>query len=156
RLVPGVFAGAFVSAALVFAADPAKDGPDDPPRLQKKRKPPQDNPAAKPDMPKDDPDKLKKDGELQDQSEPDAADSDEQEILNRIDKNLKSAQDRLANKDVGDGTRQMQRDVLKDLDALIEHQKNQNQQQSGDEQSSSSSRSKNSSKQSSKSQGRKG
>jgi hypothetical protein len=164
RLVPGVLAGAFVSAGLAFAAEPPKDGPDDPPRLQKKHKPPQDQPSAKPDKPKDDPDKPKKDDEQKDQPDAGAGDPEmnEQETLNRIDRNLKSVQDRLANKDLGDGTRLMQRDILKDFDTLIEQQKNQNQQQSSADQSSSSSasssKSKNSSgsKSSSKSQGRKG
>jgi len=45
---------------------------------------------------------------------------DEQEILQRVLKNSRTSEERLANKEVNDGTKQVQRDILSDLDKLIE------------------------------------
>lgn len=58
-----------------------------------------------------------------------ADDEDAKEIVTRIGKNMRSSEDRLAKKDPGEGTRQIQRDILKDLDGLIEQNKRQQQQQ---------------------------
>jgi len=50
----------------------------------------------------------------------DEAEVDEQEMLNRIAKNMRSAETRLANKELGEDTKQVQRDILQDLDRLID------------------------------------
>jgi hypothetical protein len=44
---------------------------------------------------------------------------DEEEVLQRVAKNLKTVEQRLARKELGDATRQVQEDILKDLDALL-------------------------------------
>lgn len=106
-------------AGLVGAADDPPPGPaDEPPVLLKKKKPgdkPKAPPAPEKEPPKDAP-KAKIDDEP---DEPEVPVEDEQEVLNRIARNLKTAEDRLANREVGEGTRQVQRDILKDLDSLI-------------------------------------
>jgi hypothetical protein len=44
---------------------------------------------------------------------------DEQEVLARVAKNMRTVEERLANKELGEGTKQFQRDILHDLDELI-------------------------------------
>src|SRR5262249_20854265 len=39
--------------------------------------------------------------------------------LQRVSRNMRSSEERLANKELTDGTRQIQQDILKDLDSLI-------------------------------------
>lgn len=48
-----------------------------------------------------------------------AKQEDPQEVLERVKENMKASADRLGNKDVGDKTREIQKDILRDLDALI-------------------------------------
>ena len=125
---------------IVSADDPAPDKPTEPPvRLKKKSrpetpdaaKPPtveeKEKPASKPSPPRlEEP----KDG-------PEPADNGEKEaeILARIARNLKAAEDRLAKSEINDGTKQLQEDILKDLDALIEQSmRSQNSGSSGGEQ----------------------
>jgi len=106
---------------------------DDPPVLLKKKKaddkpspakpePNEEKPKAeaKPDAKKDDPD-----ADLEAKSK---------EIMARIAKNLRSAEDRLKSNDTGDGTQQVQRDIVKDLDSLLETIKQQEQQQQNQQQ----------------------
>lgn len=136
---------AFVLAvtSLTLAADPAKpdEGSDDAPlRLKKKNKPPLPVPG------KDDLDKkpVSEDqppvDEAKDESRP-ARDGgpddravqgeDFQNVLERIGKNMRLAEDRLDNKELGDGLHSIQDDIMKDLDSLIKRQQEQQQQQSG-------------------------
>lgn len=119
------------------------DKPEPPVRLKKKLKQPKadepdkkadDKPDAKAEEKQPEKKKLEptprkegKEGKGDDavpDDEPDA-----KEVVARISKNMRSSEDRLAKKDPGDGTKQIQRDILKDLDSLIEQSKRQQQQQ---------------------------
>lgn len=152
RVVVGLLSVAFLIAGLAIAQEPP--GGDDPPvRLKKKNKPDavekgkEDQPKPA-DPPKDEPkDKDPKDKDPKEGAEPavpDEPEMDESEVLNRVGKNMRTSEDRLANRELTDGTRQVQDDILKDLDSLINQMKNggggadnQNQneqQQAGDEQ----------------------
>jgi hypothetical protein len=118
-------------ASDVQGIEPPQEPMDPPVRLKKKEKPemPQDRTkSAEPSKPKE--------------SQP--ADStvlekDTADILARISKNMRVSEDRLAAKDAGEGTRYIQRDIIKDLDSLIEKTKRQQQQQQQQQQQSSSS-----------------
>src|SRR5262249_54366196 len=57
----------------------------------------------------------------------------------RISKNMENSKERLAQKDPGDGTQQVQRDIVVDLDKLIEQSQRQQQQQQQQQSSQSSS-----------------
>jgi len=81
--------------------------------------------------------------------DPDKAKTDAKELIERIHKNMDSSQERLGKQDPGADTRKIQKNIVKDLDDLIDQMENQNQSQSS---SSSSSKSKSQSK-SSASQG---
>ena len=52
---------------------------------------------------------------------------DEQEILERIARNARTSEDRLGNRELGEGTRDLQQEIIKDIDSLIERSKNQDQ-----------------------------
>jgi hypothetical protein len=127
---------------LSIADDPAPGQPEPPVRLKKKDKPKADPaPDKKPEPPKDN---DVKEGEPADALDPE---QDPKETLARVSKNMKSSADRLADKDPGEGTRQVQRDIIKDLDSLIEQMK---QQQNNNSSSSSSNDSSSSQKQDAK------
>src|ERR1700693_4970724 len=51
--------------------------------------------------------------------EPAEPQEDEKEVLSRVSKNMRSLEERLANKELGDGTRQVGDDIMKDLESLI-------------------------------------
>jgi hypothetical protein len=110
----------FASSSLPAADNPAE--PTEPPvRLKKKEKPkpapaPEEKPAARP---KKEPGKERVPAPDPENPEKDAA-----EILARISRNMRSVDERLQKKDVGQGTRQIQRDIVKDLDKLIHQMKN--------------------------------
>src|SRR5262249_53780934 len=111
---------------LTLAADDPPAGQDEPPvRLKKKERPgaPKDDPMKKPDPEKNpEPDKKPdpdKKPEAKEDPPPAEPAEGEEEILERLLKNTKKAQDRLANREVDEGTRQLQRDILKDIEALI-------------------------------------
>jgi hypothetical protein len=109
-----------------FADEPGAGGEEPPIRLKKKTKP-SSVPESKP-SPAQSKDGAKQPGppkamDPQDDPELPAADEpevDEEEMLNRIAKNMRSAEARLANKELGEETKQVQRDILKDLDRLID------------------------------------
>ncbi len=110
-------AAVIVLSGLSAADDPPQDKPEPPVRLKKKIKQGDDPPPAperRPE-PRDEPEVPPDDG------------ADPQEVLNRVAKNLRTIDERLANKEVNEGTRQLQRDALKDMDALIELMKRQQQ-----------------------------
>jgi hypothetical protein len=100
----------------------SQPSPAEPPvRLKKKETPKPVEPSEKktepvrPKEPKDEP------------APPDARDA--AEILLRVSQNMHLAEERLGRRDPGENTRQIQRDVLKDLDSLIEQAKRQQRQQ---------------------------
>ncbi len=142
-----------VSLLMGFIAAPAwADGddpkPNQPPsgaqeppvRLQKKTKPKEEAEKDKQVTPPKKEDagfgRLGKDEKGGDDRPPAEPDQDPKEILGRISKNMDSSKDRLAQRDPGDGTQQIQRDIVKDLDALIEQSKRQQQQQQQQQQQS--------------------
>jgi hypothetical protein len=79
------------------------------PPVEKKPGPPTGDPRQKPEPPKED-----------------LPAQDDQEVLNRIEKNMRTAQDRLAHRELNDGTEQVQDDIVKDLDQLIKRLQNDN------------------------------
>jgi hypothetical protein len=129
RAVLGLFFLVFAVVPWINAADPPDGDQDEPPRLKKKEKP-----AA----PKEDPDKKpaaedKKDKKTEPapkererikigdepRDKPAEPEVDIQELLSRLLKKTRTTEERLANKEVGEGTRQLQRDILKDIESLI-------------------------------------
>ena len=134
RILVGLLSVAFLLAGLAIAQDPPTEtirpfvsrrrtG-----RTPSKRK---EEPPAKPvDPPNDDP--KEKDPKVQDPKEkdpkddaaPDEPEMDEAEVLNRVGKNMRTAEDRLANRELNDATRQVQDDIIKDLDSLINKMQN--------------------------------
>jgi hypothetical protein len=119
---------AFLCVALTVLAapaaqDPPGDQPEPPVRLKKK---------ARPEQPPDDkPAERAKDKDAKEAKDDPPIDPEKEakEILARINKNLESARERLKKEDPGDVTQQHQRDVVKDLEALIDQMKKQQQQQ---------------------------
>jgi hypothetical protein len=114
----------FLTVGSLARADDAPDKPEPPVRLKKKNRI-ADEDAAKPPAAEEKKPALKepaKDGEPKKEAEPEPQnpEQDEKETLERLSRNLRTVDERLANKEVGDATRQVQRDILKDLDALIE------------------------------------
>jgi hypothetical protein len=129
--------GAFLATSLALAEDPVegkKGDPEEPPLRLKKKKRTDEPPRVEPkksdkDEPKD-PEKEggeklkkreKKDGEgpLVPEDGPAGPEEDEKEVLDRIGQNMRAVEEKLANKELGDPTRQRQEDILKDLDSLI-------------------------------------
>jgi hypothetical protein len=145
RIAAGLLSVAFVLAGLAIAQDPP--GGDDPPvRLKKKHHPDAadkgpEEPPKPAEPPKDSP-KPKDEKKDPKEADPGAADEpevDEAEVLNRVGKNMRTSEDRLDHAELNDGTRQVQEDIIKDLDSLINQMKNggaedQNQQQNPQDQ----------------------
>jgi len=130
-LVAGIFAG------VAVADDPALDPAEPPVRLKKKNRPakkvepPKDvkkGGEAKPAVP--DPEKPlrpKIDDEPRDPAAKKRSDAEAEckKIVERILKNLEKAEAKLAKNDPGRTTRDIQRDILSDLDKLIEQTQSQ-------------------------------
>src|SRR5262249_11972468 len=106
---------------------------------------------VKPDL------RRQRDPKEEPESAADEPEVDQQETLNRIAKNMRSVENRLANSELGEDTKQVQRDIMNDLDRLIEQDQNSNSNSSSSSSDSSSSASKSSKKSQGKqmSQGRK-
>ena len=128
RLGVFVLAASIVFVGLAFADDPPAQ-PDDPPvRLKKKDK--TDPKKTTPDKiddgktPKKDDKKEPKKDDAKEPAEPAMPQEDEAEVLNRVTKNIRTVDEKLANKELGDSTRQLQEDILKDLDSLIRSAEN--------------------------------
>ena len=137
-----ITAGFLAVAVSTVYAEPPADA-DDPPVLKKKGAPQIDD-SPKPEADKKDTDKAKKPG---DAPKPDAdkgappeqSQQDAEEVLKRVAKNMHAIEKRLANKELGDATRQAQDDALKDLDSLIDLTENPPESKDGQSESSSSS-----------------
>jgi hypothetical protein len=125
---------------LAAADDDPKPGQSElPVRLKKKSKPNEDADKDKKLQP---PKKEEAGKEAKEGDEPAVEpEQDLKEIIGRISKNIDSTKARLAQKDTGDGTQQLQRDIVKDLDALIEQSNRQQQQQQQQDQAGQSSKS---------------
>jgi hypothetical protein len=147
----GLLMAALLAGGLAAADDPAKDQPEPPVRLKKKARPepgPEKPPAStkkpEPPLPPKPEDKTQKpDKDKEPKEEPDEPEEDlEQkikELTDRVAKDLQTAEERLDKKDAGDGTQQVQREVVKGIDELMEQMRRQQQQQQQQQQSSSSS-----------------
>jgi hypothetical protein len=122
RFVPVLLAGVVFLAGLVLADEPA--GPDEPPvRLKKKKPRGDDKPMTEPGKPDD----KKKDDKKKDQpkagerreAEPVTPQEEEREVYQRVIKNVHTVEEKLAKSDLGEGTQQSLRDILKDIESLI-------------------------------------
>jgi hypothetical protein len=137
RFVPLLVAA--LAVGLAWADDPPDPG-DAPVRLKKKAKPGEPDKAdpAKPPAGEDKEKKAKEPAkeDPRGQPEPDQPQEDEKEVLQRVGKNMRSVEERLGNKELNEGTRQLQEDILKDLESLIRLSQ---QQDSGSSSDSSSS-----------------
>ncbi len=60
--------------------------------------------------------------------DPDALEREVQETINRLSKNFRKVEDKLQKKDPGDDTQQVQKDIIKDLDELIDQTRRQEEQ----------------------------
>lgn len=116
-----------------------KDKPDDGPlRLKRKKRadaPPAEDkkkdgmPEKKGELPL--PGKAKDKGEerLQPEDGPADRDEDDKELYDRIARNMRAVEEKLGNREVGEPTRQQQRDILEDIDRLLRRSEQQNQDQ---------------------------
>jgi hypothetical protein len=144
----GLLTMTLIACGLAVADDPPLDQNEPPVRLKKKVKPqPEPDAAKKSEQPKkaEPPKKVEPPGkprEGKEDADREAADMEQKlkEITNRLSKNLETAEQKLKENDPSDPTQQVQRDIVKDLDDLIEQMKRQQQQQ---QQSSSSSQQRN-------------
>jgi hypothetical protein len=118
RFVLVLLAGVVFLAGLALAQEPA--GQDEPPvRLKKKKPRGDDKPMTEPAKPDD---KKKDDKKAEPrEAEPVTPQEEEKEVLQRVIKNVHNVEERLAKNDLGEGTRQTQRDILKDIESLIRH-----------------------------------
>ena len=140
----GLLALALAATTSIADADAGRDRPEPPLRLRKKEKPnlpprekklrpePEDTDTGKDRSAHK---KLKpqpKEEDARRGGEPDGKDAAEEakEALARAAKNMRASQERLARRDPGEGTRQIQRDILQDLDSLIKQSQRQQQQTS--------------------------
>ncbi|MGL4555468.1 MAG: hypothetical protein ACRC33_30230 [Gemmataceae bacterium] len=148
RRVLTVLFGALLACGLA-AQEPGgdKDKGAEPPRLKKKKRdgaaPPEakkEEEKPKEELPKEEPPKDEKPGKgkeppvkggkgkegpakddpiVPEDGERGDPGEDDKEILERISKNMRAVEDKLGNKELGEPTEQQQRDILKDIDALI-------------------------------------
>jgi hypothetical protein len=161
RTLVGLLLCGFAVCLSAAFADPPADPPEPPVRLKRKAKPPVEPPPAekkadaapaKKDEPprKEDPPKVgepakkpepRKDGEPEGGADASAARLAEEahETMARVTRNMQTSEDRLGKRDPGDATQQVQRDIVQDLDKLIELNKQRQQQQQQQQSSSSSS-----------------
>lgn len=134
RFIPVLLAGLVALAGFALAQDPPA-GQDEPPVRLKKKKPRGDEkPEAKPEEKKKDDKKDNKKSEKKEEpreAEPAMPQEEEKEVFQRVVKNVHDVDERLAKNDLGEGTRQTQRDILKDIESLIH--RNENPPQSNDQ-----------------------
>lgn len=121
-----------VFVGLTFAGgEPPADPGDAPLRLKKKPKS-DDNKTEPPKTTekklddKNSPEKKADDKkeETTDEAAPTEPEQDEKEVMERIARNLHSVENRFANKELNEGTRQLQDDILKDIESLIRSSEN--------------------------------
>ncbi len=114
---------------LALAQDPpANDGP--PVRLKKRKPNNEDKPRGDPDKAeerkRDDNKGEKKEEQKTEprEAEPVTPQEEEKEVLQRVVTNVQRVGERLAKSDLGEATQQTQRDILKDLESLINRNEN--------------------------------
>jgi hypothetical protein len=120
-----LLASGLVVAATAATQAPSGDTQEPPVRLKKKKKA---QPEQPPDRPESQPEPRKK-PKLDEDADLDPRDdlklqgkqeSDEDELFQRIARNTRLSEEKLANRETGEGTRKLQEEILKDLDRLIE------------------------------------
>ncbi len=137
---------ALLAASRAAADDPIPDQTEPPVRLKKKVKPSQEKPTTepKPAAQKKPDDSTKAPSEprrpAEAKQEPDSKELEDKlkELMNRISQNMNRVEERLGKKDPGETTQQTQRDIVRDLDDLIDQTKRQQQQQQQNPSSASS------------------
>jgi hypothetical protein len=134
RWLPLMLAGVLFTFGLAAADDPPGGGQEEPPvRLKKKGKVySEEKPKAEPGKPaeKKEPAKKEEGAEAAPAKEPEP-EIDEQEVLNRIAKTMRTVEKKLAKPDLDESLHQAQDDIVKDLDSLIRSQENPPQDQGG-------------------------
>lgn len=129
RLLTLLLAGLVCLAGLAFAQEPPA-GDEPPVRLKKKKPRGDDKPKAEPDKAdkkKIDDKKDEKKPEKKDdmrEAEPVTQQEEAKEVLQRVVQNVHKVDERLAKNDLGEATQQTQRDILKDLESLIQRNEN--------------------------------
>jgi hypothetical protein len=137
-----LFPAFIVGLAMVFCVTSARaQKPEEPRplRLEKKVRPtdpakPADKEKPKPkaeDQPKTGAEKPPTKGEPDEElkkEDPEALEREVQETINRLSKNFRTVEDKLQKKDPGEGTQTVQRDIIKDLDELIDQTRKQEEQ----------------------------
>jgi hypothetical protein len=122
-----------------IAQPPAE--PEEPPvRLKKKKKTTPEKPESPPEKPEPLPEpkkkpKLDEDADLDPRDDirmPQGEEPEEDEIIRRIIRNTRLSEEKLANRETGEATRKLQDEVIRDIDRLLEQQK-QNQQNPQDQ-----------------------
>jgi hypothetical protein len=126
RFAPLLLAGVVCLAGLALADEPA--GQDQPPVRLKKKKPrgddkPMTEPGKADEKNKDEKKKDRPKAENR-EAEPVTQQEEEKEVFQRVIKNAHNVEERLAKNDLGEGTRQTQRDILKDIESLIHRSEN--------------------------------
>jgi hypothetical protein len=117
------------------AQEPAGDQGDPPVRLKRKKRSGEPPAAKQPGKEKESKDKepagpkdkdkekkpaaKEKDEPLDPEDGPMDEEEDDKEVLERIGRNMRSVEDKLGNRELGEPTSQQMRDIVKDIDALI-------------------------------------
>jgi hypothetical protein len=141
RLLALLLAGVVLVVGLAWGEDgpEKKDKPDGgPPRLKRRKRPENPPPATEPAKKDKDKAPAKDDKQpgkdKEKEAEEDAIvpedgegepEEDEKDVLERISKNMRSVEEKLGNRELGEPTAQQQRDILKDIDSLIRRQQQQ-------------------------------
>ncbi len=116
-----LLAGGVFLTGWAFAQEPPADKDEPPLRLKKKVSPDEPEPSKEPKKPAAEEKKPDEPGKEPEPAEPEENDK---EVLDRVAKNMRSLEERLANKELGEGTRQVGDDILKDLESLIRMSEN--------------------------------
>jgi hypothetical protein len=117
--------GALLLTGLVVGDEPPAGAKEDPPlRLKRKKRdgepPAPEKKGAEPAKEKDKPEaKKEKEEPLVPEDGRPVEDEDEKDVLERVAKNMRSVEEKIANRELGEPTAQQQRDILKDIDSLI-------------------------------------
>lgn len=131
RLLLLVGLAILVSTLAPAADEPANPGDEPPLRLKKKKKADanptgaeekkaeEKKPEAKKPEEKKEQAKEEMPGEITRDGEPIDPGEDEKEVLERVARNMKAVEERIVNKELNEGTRQLQEDIVKDLESLI-------------------------------------
>jgi hypothetical protein len=124
RIMAVLLAGGLLFATWALAQEPQPPADKDEPPLRLKKKQPDESKPDQPKEPKKPAAEDKKPDEPGKEGEPAEPQENEKEVIDRVARNMRSLEERLANKELGEGTRQVGDDIVKDLDALIRAMEN--------------------------------